>query len=98
MIHVDRELHKLAIALECESQNQSLALVCSGASAFHIILMRTEPWDTIRVIGSGSTATEAFVTARARSQTLLDDLARTYADRHGIPVGLPSLVRHRKAK
>ncbi len=97
MIHIDRELHKLAIALELESQNLSVALACAGASSFVVLLMRSNPRDIIGELGAGATAHEAIESARRQTLDRREALARTYAERHGSPVGLPSLIR-RKAK
>jgi hypothetical protein len=65
MIHLDRELHKLAIALDCEKQRRSVAIVCAGAAKFAVYLMANDASNIVRWLGDGATGAEAIATARA---------------------------------
>jgi hypothetical protein len=67
MIHLDRELHKLAIALGCEKQGRSVALVCAGSAKFSVYLMANDASNIVQWLGDGATASEAIASARANN-------------------------------
>ncbi len=76
MIHLDRELHKLAIALDCERQRRSVALVCAGSAKFSVYLMANDASNIIQWLGDGATGAEAIAIARANNAAAVSDQRR----------------------
>ena len=69
MLHLDRELHKLAIALDCEKDGTAVALICAGSSKF-VVARMTAKGALGYMIATGATGAEAMqlATNRVRAQ------------------------------